>query len=96
MPFMYMDAVGYWTIGYGHLMNPEEIEFYKGVTLTFEQVDDLFRKDLQKFDNTVNRMVSVQLEQTQFDAVVSFTFNVGSGNLQSSTLRKRVNAERHA
>lgn len=96
VPVMYQDAVGYWTIGYGHLMSEQDIIDYKGVTLTAKAGDDLFRKDLRKFDVGVNLYVNVPLIQTQFDAVVSFTFNVGLGNFQRSTLRRKLNLGLHA
>lgn len=95
VPVMYQDAVGYWTIGYGHLMSAQDIIDYKGVTLTAKAGDALFRKDLSKFERGVNLYVNVPLLQTQFDAVVSFSFNVGMGNFQRSTLRRKLNLELH-
>lgn len=96
VPVMYQDAVGFWTIGYGHLMSKQDIIDYKGVTLTAKEGDALFRKDLRKFDRGVNRGITIPLLQTQFDAVVSFSFNVGLRNFRRSTLRRKLNLGLHA
>lgn len=96
VPVMYRDAVGFWTIGYGHLMSDQDIIDYKGVTLTAASGTALFRKDLNRFDDGVNSKVTVPLLQTQFDAVVSFTFNVGLANFNRSTLLRKLNLELHA
>lgn len=85
----YQDIVGKWTIGYGHLILPSE-SFPN--PLTEKQAEDLLRKDLATSEAGVTRLVKVKLSQQQFDALVSFTFNLGVGNLQSSTLLKRLNA----
>lgn len=84
----YRDAVGKWTIGYGHLILPNE-NFPRPITEA--EADALLRKDLQTSERGVHRLVTVDLDQDQFDALVSFTFNLGAGNLQSSTLLKLLN-----
>ena len=55
-----------------------------------EEVDDILRKDLATFERGVERFCPVKLTQGQFDALVSFSFNVGLGTLQRSTLRQKV------
>lgn len=60
-----------------------------GMTITAEQAEDLFTKDLGRFEDRVNRLVHVPLSQEQFDALVSFDFN--TGKLHESTLLKRLN-----
>lgn len=83
----YRCAAGVWTIGYGHTLgvNP-------GDTLT-EQAADLFlRQDAAVAEASVNRYVNVPLTQNQFNALVSFVFNLGSGNFRNSTLLKKLNA----
>jgi len=84
----YQDVVGKWTIGYGHLILPTE-SFPQPITRA--QAGDLLRKDLAVSEAGVNKWVSMVLTQNQFDALVSFTFNLGVGNLQSSTLLKLLN-----
>ena len=88
----YQDVVGKWTIGYGHLILPEE-SFAQPITEA--QAEALLRRDLSVSENAVNKYVSVALNQDQFDALVSFTFNLGSGNLKSSTLLKLLNERRY-
>ena len=84
----YLDAVGLPTIGIGHLIKKGE-SFPK--PLTDKEVYDLFRKDIIGFENTINSSVKVKLTQNQFDALVSFAFNVGVGAFLQSTLLKLLN-----
>ncbi len=84
----YQDSVGVWTIGYGHT-GPD---VYKGLTITQAQADSLLQNDLGKFNNCVNTYITAKLNPNQVGALMSWSFNVGCGNLQSSTLRKRMNA----
>ena len=60
-------------------------------TLNMGEVDDILKKDLARFESGVSRLCPVSLTQGQFDALVSFSFNVGLGNLQRSTIRMKVN-----
>lgn len=83
----YDDGVGVWTIGYGHTLGVK-----RGDVITEARADELLRKDVARFEAAVNRLVTVPLTQYQFDALTSFTFNLGSGNLASSTLLKKINA----
>ena len=59
--------------------------------ITEEQAELYLIEDLHYFEHEVKRLINVHLEQQEFDAIVSFTFNVGSGNLTSSTFRRRMN-----
>lgn len=79
------------TIGYGHTSaaGPPKVE--RGMRITETGADEILRTDLRKFEDYVNSYVRVPLNQNQFDALVSFTFNVGPGNLKSSTLLRRLN-----
>lgn len=62
-----------------------------GMTWTKEQADERFAKDLARFEIGVSKAVSVELKQHQFDALVSFAYNVGLANFLSSTLLKMLN-----
>ena len=83
----YVDAVGVLTIGYGHTGS----NVYVNQVITEKEAEELLRHDLAVFEISVNKLISVPLDQEQFDALVSFTFNCGAGSLQESTLRKRLN-----
>ena len=83
----YRDAVGVWTIGYGHTGTAGP-----GQRITNAQATALLREDVATFENAVTRAVRVPVTANQFAALVSFTYNVGSGALNSSTLLRRLNA----
>jgi lysozyme len=85
----YQDSVGVWTIGYGHTGS---IVNRMGVVITQAQADSLLMQDIARFEDGVNKLVKVPLNQNQFDALVDFSFNLGLGNLGSSTLLKKLNA----
>ena len=90
---IYRCPAGIDTIGWGHRVWPEEIaEFRNGITQ--EQADALFLKDAVKKENSVRDLIHYPLSQGQFDALVSFTFNLGRKNLEQSTLRRMVNEGR--
>ncbi|QMP19225.1 endolysin [Pseudomonas phage Persinger] len=76
-----------WTIGWGHT-GPE---VRKGLVWTQAQADAAFVKDLRRFESGVLEMVQVPVTQGQFDALVSFAYNLGLGNLRSSTLLRLLN-----
>lgn len=82
----YLDSVGVPTIGYGHTKGVK-----LGMMITETKAEQLLRDDLEYFENKVMDMVNVNLLQNQFDALVSFTFNLGEGNLKKSTLLKKLN-----
>lgn len=82
----YQDAVGVWTIGYGHTNG-----VYPGMCITSKQAEDYLISDLQTFETTVNQHVKIVLTQNMFDALISFAFNVGSGAFKRSTLLARLN-----
>ena len=83
----YQDTNGVWTLGYGHTAGVSQ-----GMSCTQAQAEAWLTGDIQWAVATVQRLVTVPLTQGQFDALVDFVFNVGSGNFAGSTLLKLLNA----
>lgn len=79
------------TIGYGHTGS----DVVTGQKITQEQAEKLLKSDLLVHCNNVSRLVKVPLTQNQFDALVSFEFNVGYGNFASSTMLKLLNQKKY-
>lgn len=86
----YQDQVGVWTIGYGHTAGVRQ-----GQVLTRDQADEFLVGDLAVAESAVCRLVTVPLTANQFDALVSFTFNVGVGALTESTLLRELNTSEY-
>ena len=76
-----------WTIGYGST-GPEIVP---GLEITEEQADAYLRADIETAEKCINQCVTGNLTQDQFDALCSFVFNLGCGNLRKSTLLKKIN-----
>jgi len=89
----YQDAAGYWTVGYGHKMGPLDDSTE---TITTERAAELLRGDVATAADAVNALVAVPLSQSQFDALVSFVYNVGSGAFRGSTLLRVLNGGDYA
>lgn len=83
----YRDAVGIWTIGYGTTRNVQP-----NMRISEDEAEQFLQEDLNRFEQAINSSVSVPINDNQFAALVSFTYNVGSGALRSSTLLKLLNA----
>jgi len=89
---VYLDVSGHPSIGYGHrLLHPES--FPDGIDEA--QATEILYCDLRDAEQAVQRLVKVHLAQGQFDALVDFVFNLGSGRLATSTLLKVLNAGRY-
>lgn len=88
----YQDSVGVWTIGYGHTSAAGSPIVFLGMEITEQEADRILSRDLEGAEKAVQAFVKVPLNQNQFDALVSFTFNLGPGNLAKSTLLRRLNS----
>jgi lysozyme len=92
-----------WTIGVGHVLYPEQAKIPMAERMNFplrpednrvwtkDEVDAILKADLARFEKGVATYCPVPLTQGMFDALVSFSFNVGLGTLQRSTLRSKLN-----
>jgi lysozyme len=105
-PFVYLDVAGLPTIGAGHLLTRDELtsgkimidgyayKYHEG--LSDNIIDRLLMRDLHIAELAVKAGVKVDLNQNQYNALVSFVFNVGIGAFKKSTLLKRLNAGAYA
>lgn len=84
----YTDQRGVLTIGWGH--TGEDVQ--PGMSCTRDEAEQWFTDDTQTAVDAVNRLIAIPLRQNEFDALVSFTFNLGEGSLAGSTLRANLNA----
>jgi lysozyme len=82
----YQDVAGKWTVGYGHLMIPGDGTVV-GSPITMGQATELLRKDLHSAEECVTS-AGVELTQNEFDALVSFVYNLGCAAFHRSTLLK--------
>ena len=87
----YKCPAGVWTIGYGHIKGVQQ-----GDVITEQQADDMLVEELEEYESYIHNLVSCPLNQNQFDALVSWVYNLGSSNLQASTLLKVLNAGDYA
>ena len=90
----YNDSKGYATIGVGHLIakrNVTEQDKQKWSGFTRSDAEFLFRKDVQSLEKGIRSLVNVKMTQYQYDAVVSFAFNVGIGGFKASEFLKSLN-----
>ena len=88
----YKCPAGLWTVGVGHLIGDgKTLPDSWNKTFTLDEVYDILAKDVARFERGVNKYITVPLRQNEFDALVSFSFNLGLGVLQRSTLRQALN-----
>ena len=86
----YQCSAGVWTIGYGHTKDVVE-----GMTITKEQAEQMLVDELHEYENYINEYVNVALSQNQFDALVSWVYNLGPANLKASTMLKVLNSGKY-
>ena len=82
----YKCAAGVWTIGYGHTAGVKE-----GDLVTQQEADKILEEDMKEYEGYINDYVTVDLNQNQFDSLVSWVFNLGPNNLKSSSMLKVLN-----
>lgn len=76
-----------WTIGYGHTKTARQ-----GMRITEAQAEELLRGDIKWVEDTINRLVKVNINQNQFDALGSLVFNIGASQFSKSSVLRRLNA----
>lgn len=86
-PAPYPDVAGFLSIGFGHRIRPSELFTF----LDEEDATQLLKQDCSHAESAVNQCVHVVLNQNQFDALVSFCYNLGGGTLLKSTLLRKLN-----
>jgi lysozyme len=92
----YQCSADVWTVGYGTTSTKagghDDGTITPGMKITEDEAEEYLKKDLEYFEKVVLRLVKVEINDDMFGALVSFAFNCGEGNLESSTLLKRVNS----
>lgn len=92
----YKDSRDVWTIGYGWTNPVDGKSFGADMTITEEKADSLLRSGLSQYEKGVESLVKVTINQSQFDALVDFAYNLGVAALADSTLLKKLNAGDYA
>lgn len=92
----YQDSVCVWTIGYGWTQPVDGKPVAKGMVITQQKANQLLIEGVAQYESGVTNLVTVPLNQNQFDALVDFTYNLGVNALKGSTLLKKLNAGDYA
>jgi len=88
----YRCPAGLWTVGVGHLIGDgKSLPDSWNRTFTLKEVYAILAKDVERFERGVSRLITYPLSQNEYDAIISFAFNLGLGCLQRSTLRSALN-----
>ena len=82
----YQCAAGVWTIGYGHTKG-----VFEGQTIKKAEADEMLVLEMDEYEKAVNDAVTISIDQCMFDALVSWTYNLGPSNLNASTMLKVLN-----
>ena len=83
----YQCAAGVWTIGYGHTKG-----VFEGQTIKKAEADEMLVVEMEEYEKAVNDAVTISIDQCMFDALVSWTYNLGPSNLNASTMLKVLNS----
>ncbi|MBV8042110.1 lysozyme [Pluralibacter sp.] len=92
----YQDVVGVWTIGYGWTQSVDGVVIHAGMQIDQLTADRLLLSGIGEYESGVGGLVSVPVSQSQFDALVSFVYNLGCRSLADSTLLKKLNQQDYA
>ncbi|HBR6620580.1 lysozyme [Klebsiella pneumoniae] len=87
----YQDSVGVWTIGYGWTQPVDGKKVGPGMQIDQATADRLLKCGVVQYEQGVNQLVKVKITQGQFDALVSFAYNLGLRSLSTSTLLQKLN-----
>lgn len=90
-PKVYKDSVGLNTIGIGTLIDTNEEKYLLTASITESQAYELLKRDMTKFESSINTLVKVKLNQNQFDALCCLVYNIGPNNFKNSTLLRKLN-----
>jgi lysozyme len=88
----YKDAVGIWTIGYGHTAEAGPPAPKAGMKITDEEAEDILKRDLRQYERAVTKAISIAPTSNQFAAMTSLCFNIGPGNFAQSSVVRLLNA----
>lgn len=88
----YRDAVGVWTIGFGHTSMAGQPAVTRGMTVNQAEAETILARDVARFAEALRMLIAVGLSDNQFSALVSFAYNVGIGNVRASSVLRAVNA----
>ena len=86
----YQCSAGVWTIGYGHTK-----DVVQGMTISKEEAEQMLIDELHEYESYINEYVTAALSQNQFDALVSWVYNLGPANLKASTMLKVLNSGKY-
>jgi lysozyme len=89
----YQDSVGVWTLGYGSTFFPNGTKVKEGDTVSYETAHRMLENVANMFSKEIAKLITSEINQNQFDALVSFSYNVGINNFKKSHLLELVNKD---
>jgi lysozyme len=90
----YQDVIGVWTIGYGST-RVHGLKVVKGMKCSKEEAENYLWDEISEIEPRLARLIKVNVSQGMYDALVDFCYNLGTGNLEKSTLLKNLNAKNY-